>query len=49
MSEATATKYELTRWDLGDLFPGHDSQEMEATLADLEKKVADFEGYRDKL
>lgn len=49
MSEATAQKHELSRWDLGDLFPGHDSKEMETSIAALKDRVAEFEGMRESL
>ena len=45
----TMENYQTTRWDLGDLFPGHDSSEMEGTMAELEAAVAEFESLRDKL
>ena len=41
--------YTQARWSLDDLFPAHDSQEMKATLADLEAQVAAFETSRDQL
>jgi oligoendopeptidase F len=49
MSEATATKHELSRWDLGDLFPGYDAKEMDTAIAALKERVAEFEGLREKL
>ena len=49
MSEATATKHELSRWDLGDLFPSHDGKEMDTAIAALKERVAEFEGLREKL
>lgn len=45
----TMESYQTTRWDLGDLFPGHDTSEMEQGMAELEAAVADFEGLREKL
>jgi oligoendopeptidase F len=41
--------YTLTRWSLVDLFPGHDSPELEAAFKELDTKVAAFEEGRSKL
>lgn len=49
MTEAATTKFELSRWDLSDLFPGHDTQEMEQAIEALKARVAEFEGMRPKL
>lgn len=46
---ATAQKFELSRWSLSDLFPGHDSKEMETAIAELEKQVGEFEKHREAL
>ena len=44
-----AAPYTQKRWSLKDLFPGHDSPEMKAALADLDQRVAAFEGTRTRL
>ena len=41
--------YQVGSWDLKDLFPAQDSPELEAAFTELEKQVAAFEGWRDKL
>lgn len=41
--------YELGRWSLNDLFPAHDSKEMESALKKLDANVTAFEKLRDKL
>jgi len=41
--------YTLSPWKLTDLFPAHDSPEMEAAIADLQAKVAEFESVRSQL
>jgi oligoendopeptidase F len=41
--------YELGKWQLDDLYPGHDSAEMKQAFASLESQVAEFESYREKL
>ena len=41
--------YTPERWSLADLFPSPDGPEMKATFADVEAKVADFEGKRSLL
>ena len=41
--------YTLTRWSLVDLFPGHDSPELEAAFNELDTMVAAFEESRSKL
>lgn len=38
--------YQPSRWSLGDLYPSYDSQEMKSAFAEIEAKVADFEGKR---
>ncbi|MDH3943859.1 MAG: M3 family oligoendopeptidase [Anaerolineae bacterium] len=46
----TADKtFNESRWSLGDLFPGHDTPEMQSALEELEKRVAKFEARRDQL
>jgi oligoendopeptidase F len=41
---------QLPEWDLGDLYPGRDSPELEADLAALEKSAAEFQSrYRGRL
>jgi oligoendopeptidase F len=49
MVTKTAEAYELSRWSLDDLFPGHESSEMKAALKQLENEVAAIEKQRDKL
>ena len=41
--------YTQARWSLADLFPSPDGPEMKATFAEVEAKVADFEGKRSLL
>jgi oligoendopeptidase F len=41
--------YTQTHWDLGDLFPGYDSPELEAAFDQVEEQVTAFEGVRGKL
>ncbi len=41
--------YELTRWSLEDLYPGHDAPEFEAAREMLDASIAEFEKHRDKL
>lgn len=41
--------YTLSPWKLTDLFPAHDSPEMDAAIADLQAKVAEFESVRSQL
>ncbi len=41
--------YTQKRWSLRDLFPGHESPEMKAALAELEQRVKDFEATRPQL
>jgi oligoendopeptidase F len=48
MTEATAATA-LGRWDLSDLYPGPATTELEAGFKELEARVAEFEGFRDKL
>ena len=43
------TSYQLSPWQLSDLFPSYDSPEMQAAFADLEAKVAAFEALRPTL
>ncbi|MBI3159541.1 MAG: M3 family oligoendopeptidase [Chloroflexi bacterium] len=48
MTEATADAA-LGRWDLSDLYPGPATTELEAGFKELEARVAEFEGTREKL
>lgn len=48
MSKAETT-YTPTSWNLGDLFPAHDSSEMDKAFEKLDKAVAKFEKLRSKL
>jgi len=41
--------YIQSPWSLSDLFPSHDSPEMEAAFTELESKVASFETLRPQL
>lgn len=41
--------YTVKKWNLGDLFPGFDSPELESAFDNVEEQVASFEGVRDKL
>src|ERR1041384_2676126 len=48
MAEALKT-YSVKKWDLGELFPGFDSPELQAAFDNVEEQVASFEGVRGKL
>lgn len=41
--------YELTDWELTDLFPAHDSPEMQAAFDNVESRVENFEAKRPQL
>ncbi len=41
--------YQVSRWSLGNLFPAYDSEEMKASFAAVEAKVAEFEAKRSML
>ena len=41
--------YAVKKWDLGELFPAFDSQELEGAFDNVEEQVASFEGVRNKL
>ncbi|MDH5605559.1 MAG: M3 family oligoendopeptidase [Anaerolineae bacterium] len=41
--------YDLERWSLKDLFPGYDAPEMVEAFKNLEEKINEFEGWREKL
>ena len=41
--------YTQSPWSLSDLFPSHDSPEMEAAFTELESQVASFETLRPQL
>ncbi|GAB4577653.1 MAG: M3 family oligoendopeptidase [Anaerolineales bacterium] len=43
------TSYEQTRWQLNDLFPGRDSEDMKAAFETLEATVQAFEARRGEL
>lgn len=45
----TAQKHELSRWNLADLFPGHDTKEMENAIVAVQKQVTEFEKKREVL
>jgi len=41
--------YAIKKWDLGQLFPGFDSPELQGAFDNVEEEVASFEGVRGKL
>jgi len=41
--------YELTKWNLGELYPGFESSELQGAFDNVEEEVTSFEGVRDKL
>lgn len=41
--------YSVKKWDLGELFPGFDSPELQAAFDNVEEQVTSFEGVRGKL
>jgi oligoendopeptidase F len=41
--------YSVKKWDLGELFPGSDSPDLQAAFDNVEEQVTSFEGVRDKL
>ncbi len=41
--------YTIKKWNLGKLFPGFDSPELQAAFDNVEEQVASFEGVRGKL
>jgi len=41
--------YAIKKWDLGELFPGFDSPELQAAFDNVEEQVTSFEGVRGKL
>jgi oligoendopeptidase F len=41
--------YSIKKWDLGELFPGYDSPELQAAFDHVEEQVTSFEGVRGKL
>jgi oligoendopeptidase F len=41
--------YRLAPWSLADLFPAHDSAEMQAAFQQVEQRIAEFEKLRDSL
>ena len=41
--------YAVKKWDLGELFPGFDSPELQGAFDNVEEQVASFEGVRGKL
>ncbi|HJQ14321.1 MAG TPA: M3 family oligoendopeptidase [Anaerolineales bacterium] len=41
--------YTVKKWNLGDLFSGFDSPELESAFDNVEEQVASFEGVRNKL
>src|SRR3990172_7033517 len=49
MPETKTDPYQLSRWSLDDLFPGHESKEMKAALKKLDTLISSFEKQRKKL
>ncbi|MEX2144150.1 MAG: M3 family oligoendopeptidase [Anaerolineales bacterium] len=49
MSATKLQEYTLGRWNLTDLFPGHDAKELKAALKQLDAQAATIEKWRDKL
>src|SRR5512145_466379 len=49
MPETKTDLYQLSRWSLADLFPGHESKEMKTALKKLDAEIAAFEKLRKKL
>lgn len=49
MPQTKTDAYQLSRWKLDDLYPGHDSKEMQSALKKLDTQVSAFEKQRDKL
>src|SRR6476469_8880360 len=45
----TVNTYSVKKWDLGELFSGFDSQDLQAAFDNIEEQVASFEGVREKL
>jgi oligoendopeptidase F len=45
----TIKSYSIKKWDLGQLFPGFDSPELQAAFDHVEEQVTSFEGVRGKL
>ncbi len=41
--------YVVKKWDLGQLFPGFDSPELQGAFDNVEEQVTSFEGVRNKL
>ncbi len=41
--------YSVKKWNLGELFPGFDSPELQAAFDNIEEQVTSFEGVRGKL
>jgi len=41
--------YELTTWNLDELYPGFETPELQGAFDNLEEEVTSFEGVRDKL
>src|SRR6266540_6492019 len=41
--------YSVKKWDLGELFSGFDSPDLQAAFDHVEEQVASFEGVRNKL
>src|SRR5215210_9564732 len=41
--------YSVKKWELGELFPGFDSPELQGAFDNVEEQVASFEGVRGKL
>ena len=49
MTETVESTYDVSKWRLDDLFPGHKAPEMKTAFEELEARVEKFEGHREKL
>jgi oligoendopeptidase F len=45
----TINTYSVKKWDLGELFSGFESPELQAAFDNVDEQVTSFEGVRDKL
>ena len=49
MTETVESTYDVSKWRLDDLFPGHKAPEIKTAFEELEARVEKFEGHREKL
>jgi oligoendopeptidase F len=49
MMAYSVNTYSVKKWDLGELFPGFDSPELQGAFDNVEEQVTSFEGVRGKL